>query len=30
VLVLTEPAAASLDTQSVKAGAFAAARIVVR
>jgi hypothetical protein len=30
VLVLTEPAAATLDTQSVKAGAFAAARIVVR
>jgi hypothetical protein len=30
VLVLTEPAAASLETQSVKAGAFAAARIVVR
>jgi hypothetical protein len=30
VLLLTEPAAASLDTQAVKAGAFAAARIVVR
>jgi hypothetical protein len=30
VLVLTEPAAASLETQAAKAGAFSAARIVVR